>query len=462
MATDFTMSFSQIKYLNTSRDGEFSLRTWAMLGDIRDPGLLDLMWTQDAIKLLQQQNERGTKILNRMSKMSQTERKTVFNKVKEDKDHEDNMRATVNTHLHHLAQGVNDDLAQDAHAKRQLQLRKNKGQSSQDSGAKHKTSSESKSTPTSATAESSATASTSTETSSTTVSSTPASTSPNETDVLFDASSARPVTATIMGHKLCEPFKQLQIQAAGVVNDPKEKVSVANLPFFMSKSLPKEYFPWIQKNEDTFAHGAVDIILKHLFPQNTPPYELDWANRPASGSKARRGDPLKPDATILKSSMEVAYVEIKAPKDSRSQSKFVEDLWNLASQARDQIDLHLRCQRSILVIPCIQIFGYKVKLFKMEYTAGLYTWMEVASGYLPRDHQDLDVIPKLLGLMSRFKAILDDINVEPYLRTPPCQVADEHLPDNARPQPVNVTPSKRPFFTDHRRQSISVEPVRDK
>jgi len=87
---------------------------------------------------------------------------------------------------------------------------------------------------------------------------------------------------------------------------------------YRSKRLPKEYFTWLQKNEDTFAHGAVDIILKHFFPENSPPYELDWVNRSASGSKARQGDSLKPDATVLKSAAEVAYVEIKARKDARS------------------------------------------------------------------------------------------------------------------------------------------------
>ncbi|KAF9936803.1 hypothetical protein BGZ65_002027, partial [Modicella reniformis] len=79
---------------------------------------------------------------------------------------------------------------------------------------------------------------------------------------------------------------------------------------------------------------------------------------------------------------------------------------------------------------------YKVKLFKIEYVAGLYVWTEVASGYLPRDHQDLDVIPRFLGLITRLKGILDNINVEAYLRTPPPQLPEELLPDDARPQPV--------------------------
>ncbi|KAG9062193.1 hypothetical protein KI688_006525 [Linnemannia hyalina] len=103
--------------------------------------------------------------------------------------------------------------------------------------------------------------------------------------------------------------------------------------------------------------GPVARVEDHFFPENTPLYELDWDNRYASGSKARRGDLLKPDATVLKSGMEVGYVEIKTPKDSHSQSKFVEDLWSLASEACDQIDLHLRNQCPIVVVLCIQVFG---------------------------------------------------------------------------------------------------------
>ncbi|KAG0289284.1 hypothetical protein BGZ96_007119 [Linnemannia gamsii] len=96
------------------------------------------------------------------------------------------------------------------------------------------------------TAAPSATTSASAGTSSTTASGSPAPTSTRETEVLFDVSTARPITTTIMDYKLCESFKQLQIQAAvmvakwriavlaaATVDDPKEKVSTANLPPFM-------------------------------------------------------------------------------------------------------------------------------------------------------------------------------------------------------------------------------------
>ncbi|KAK3846561.1 MAG: hypothetical protein J3R72DRAFT_486817 [Linnemannia gamsii] len=435
-----------------------------MLGNVRDPEQLNSMWTQDALRLLQEQDVRGIKILNRMNRMSKTERMAVFHKVKDDKDHEDKMRSSFNTHFRHLAQGVNDDLAQDAHAKRQFQdveetksKKKCKHKSQQGSGAKDKTSPTPTSTPTSAATTTSAAArsaptSASNGASSTTASRTPALTCTSETAVLFDVNTARPISTIIMGRQLCEPFKQLQIQAAATVNDLKEKVSFANFPFFMaanyiwmsstplpgltreapnaitrsvrgdahplseslltfcsefsselaetgrvqarsldteeeedlmllyqnmSKKLPKEYFGWVQKKEDTFAHEAVDMILKHFFPENTPPYELDWASRSTSGSKTRRGDPLKSDATVLKSTFTCAT---NAPSQS--------------------------------------------------------------------------------FLASKSLAMLDNINVKPYLRTPPRHLPDELLPDVARPQPVNVTPSKRPFFADNRRSSVSAGPTR--
>ncbi|KAK3823488.1 MAG: hypothetical protein J3Q66DRAFT_143685 [Benniella sp.] len=116
------MNLSQNTYLETVRDREFSLRAWAMLADVRYPKQLDLIWTQDATTLLQgRSDQRSAGILNQVRKMPQKERLAVFNKVKEDKDHEDKMRPTVNNHLHHLAQKVNDDLANDARSKRQLQ-----------------------------------------------------------------------------------------------------------------------------------------------------------------------------------------------------------------------------------------------------------------------------------------------------------------------------------------------------
>ncbi|KAF9585347.1 hypothetical protein BGW38_002803 [Lunasporangiospora selenospora] len=366
-----------------------------MLGDVRDPEQVDLMWMQDAIKLLQ--SERGIRILNRMNKMSQSERMAVFQKVEADV------------------------------------MRKSKSQSLQDDGVKTTatlTSASTSALTVPCTAESSAAASTSAGIDSTTTSVTPTSTFATENDVLFDVSTVRRINTIIKGYELRDPFKQSQFQAAAIVNDPKEKVSVTNLPFFIVRIYETPYY-------------------------YTSPYDLDWANHSASGSKARRGDPLKPDATVLKSAIEVAYVEIKAANDSCSQSKFVEDQWNLSSEARSQIDLHLCNQRSITVVPCIQVFVYKAKLFKMEYISGLNVWTEVASGYLPRDHQNLDVIPKLLGLLRRFKAILDNINVEPYLQTPPHQFLDEFLPEDAQPQPVNVSPSKGPFFSDYRRLSIS-------
>ncbi|KAF9902416.1 hypothetical protein EC991_004963 [Linnemannia zychae] len=191
-----------------------------MLGGVRDPEQLVLMWMQEAIQQLHNRNEqRDVSLLKRTSNLLRTERMTMFHRVKEDKDHMDKIRPTVNTHLHILAQDVNDDVAQDAHVKHQLQWRKSKNSTTTPAAAVAST--EISSTTASETAISTATTSNTF---------TPMLTS--EIDVLLDVSTV-PIATIIIGYKLYKPFKQLQIQAAATVNDLSEKVSVPNLPLFM-------------------------------------------------------------------------------------------------------------------------------------------------------------------------------------------------------------------------------------
>ncbi|KAK3816689.1 MAG: hypothetical protein J3Q66DRAFT_201600 [Benniella sp.] len=133
----------------------------------------------------------------------------------------------------------------------------------------------------------------------------------------------------------------------------------------------------------------------------------------------------------MKSRVEVAYVELKAPKDSSSQSKYVEDMWSLASEAHDMLSLHLRRKSLIRTFPYVQIFGHKMKLFKMEYVGGLYVWTEVGMAYLPRDHQDLDILPKVLSLCGKFKSMLDTIELDPYLRHSQLVIPEENLQDDS-------------------------------
>jgi hypothetical protein len=88
---------------------------------------------------------------------------------------------------------------------------KSKSQSLQGGNPKDKPSPTSTSTPTLATTRTNDAVSdlAYTGTGSTTASCTPSSTLTGETDVLFDVSTVRPITAITVGYKLCEPFKQL-------------------------------------------------------------------------------------------------------------------------------------------------------------------------------------------------------------------------------------------------------------
>jgi hypothetical protein len=126
-----------------------------------------------------------------------------------------------------------------------------------------------------------------------------------------------------------------------------------------SKKLPDLLTPpqKSEKNEDTFSHGALDAVLSVIFPENDSEITFSWANRPCRGSRERRGDPHKPDITIVKQTSDVGFGEIKAPKDDRCMRFFLEDEWALLSLAKDTIDLHVRESRGIVRIALLQVFG---------------------------------------------------------------------------------------------------------
>ncbi|KAF9980934.1 hypothetical protein BGZ65_004503, partial [Modicella reniformis] len=105
-------------------------------------------------------------------------------------------------------------------------------------------------------------------------------------------------------------------------------------------------------------------------------------------SKERRGGPNKPDCTFVKELHELWFAEIKAPKDDRRTRLHIQDKWALQSLAKDVIDLHLRERRSITSIICIQVFGYQLNVYQLRYMSGVYLWIEVGTGYLPRDKND--------------------------------------------------------------------------
>ncbi|KAF9375325.1 hypothetical protein CPC16_000788 [Podila verticillata] len=175
---------------------------------------------------------------------------------------------------------------------------------------------------------------------------------------------------------------------------------------------------------------------------------LWWANRPSPGSRERRGvrEANKPDVTIMKEQFDVAFAEIKAPKDDNSTRLYIQDKWALTSLAKDTIDLHLRERRTISSIYCLQVFGYQLAVYELRFLAGLYIWMEVGTGYLPRDKNDTHCLIRCMELLNTLRTLLDDIPVRQYVHTPPRRDPDLLLPQEFRPQLTNITPSSRRFF----------------
>ncbi|KAF9198278.1 hypothetical protein BGZ49_000930 [Haplosporangium sp. Z 27] len=114
------------------------------------------------------------------------------------------------------------------------------------------------------------------------------------------------------------------------------------------RKLSRRALSFVQDYEDIFAHSSMDALFTTIFPANGG-YDLAWANRSADGSKERRGDPLKSDATILKSGYELAFVEVKFPKEDHTARPYLEDLWKLANFCKDAIDTHIKYRRDFIV-----------------------------------------------------------------------------------------------------------------
>lgn len=122
--------------------------------------------------------------------------------------------------------------------------------------------------------------------------------------------------------------------------------------------LPIRYLSFCEMNEDSFAHGVLDVFFSTIFPVGRPtdPY-LSWANRPAQGSKYRRGNPLKPDGTITKVGYELVFLEIKPPRMEKDAALFLEDYWKLVNLCKDAIDFHMGSDLGISTMVAIQVFG---------------------------------------------------------------------------------------------------------
>ncbi|KAG0348133.1 hypothetical protein BG004_005959 [Podila humilis] len=202
--------------------------------------------------------------------------------------------------------------------------------------------------------------------------------------------------------------------------ETEEEEDVLKLFLDLSKKLPSLALPFVVDNEDTYSHG----------------------------SRERRGarEANKPDGTILKEQFDMAFAEIKAPKDDRSTRLYIQDKWTLTSLAKDTIDLHMRERRTIISICCLQVFGYQLAVYELRFQAGLYTWVEIGTGYLPRDKNDTLCLIRCMELLITVKSLLDAIPVRQYIHTPPQRDPDNLLPEEFRPQPTTISPSSRRFF----------------
>lgn len=117
-----------------------------------------------------------------------------------------------------------------------------------------------------------------------------------------------------------------------------------------------EYCAYDGQIEDTYVHGIVDALLIEQFPTWSQ-YKLDWANLVTEGSKIRRIHGNKPDGVLKKEGFEVAFMEIKAPKDDQNAKAELQDMWNLAHFCRNAINAHLLENRGIYKVAALQIFG---------------------------------------------------------------------------------------------------------
>ncbi|KAF9542557.1 hypothetical protein EC957_001850 [Mortierella hygrophila] len=148
--------------------------------------------------------------------------------------------------------------------------------------------------------------------------------------------------------------------------ETKERRSIQLLCHVLSLKWQLESHTFQRTIEDTFCHGAIDALLTHRFPRKGR-FHLDWANKESDGSKERRQNGYKPDGIISRDGCEIAFMEVKPPKETGSGRSYLDDQWKLANFCKDTIDSFLRQGRLITQAAAVQIFGHKISLYTMEY-----------------------------------------------------------------------------------------------
>ncbi|KAI1315271.1 hypothetical protein EDD11_001052 [Mortierella claussenii] len=245
-------------------------------------------------------------------------------------------------------------------------------------------------------------------------------------------------------------FRDYQRASTALVNKPEIKTNLENLPHFLQldeqmaegKSinvgevanrelrsivlfyevlelkLPTEYLTFENEAEDTYCHSFIDALFTRQFPAKSQ-YRLEWANKQADGSKERRGNGYKPDVIVSKLRRELAFVEIKPPREQRCSRPHLEDLWKLANFCKDAIDLHLRSGVDIRKAAAVQIFD------------------------------TCRVVP-CLRLMLSLEQFLDTIDANPTPRTPPraeVHIGEDHSEGSLLLGRISkITPTTRRMF----------------
>ncbi|KAK3810188.1 MAG: hypothetical protein J3Q66DRAFT_404949 [Benniella sp.] len=224
--------------------------------------------------------------------------------------------------------------------------------------------------------------------------------------------------------------------------DTVELRAIQSLYHNFSLKLPLESHTFEKSVEDTFCHGAIDTLFTHFFPRRGV-YDLEWANKEASGSKERRYNGYKPDAIVSRDGCEIFFLEVKPPEESAIRH-YLSDQWKLANLCKDTITSFVGQGRAITKAAGIQIFGYKVSLYTMEYVGGIYHWSRSCICYLPCDVNDGSRIFGCLELFQTLKDFLDTIATDKVMQTPPLIEYDDDegtVLDEGRPS--KITPSTR-------------------
>ncbi|KAF9571192.1 hypothetical protein EC968_000880 [Mortierella alpina] len=215
---------------------------------------------------------------------------------------------------------------------------------------------------------------------------------------------------------LCRDLDQELMQTGTIAGRAATSALMDRIVFIyqsISLKLPVRYLSFCEMNEDSFAHSVLDVFFSTIFPVGrSTDFYLSWANRPAQGSKYRRGSPLKPDGTITKAGYELVFLEIKPPRVEKDPAFYLEDYWKLANLCKDAIDLYKGLDVGINTMVALQVFGHEMALYKMTLINGIYHWVQVMIVHLPRSKSDRAKVDRCLEMMLTLKIHLRNVTVE--------------------------------------------------